>query len=62
MNKEQPFLILKMDWERGNIVVSRRAVLEESQAEVRDELLSKIDKGAVLSGNGKKYYRLWCIC
>ena len=53
MNKEQPFLVLKMDLERGNIVVSRRAVLEESQAEVRDELLSKIDKGAVLSGTVK---------
>lgn len=47
---EQPFIILKMDALRGNIVVSRRAILEESRTEARSELLSKIKKGQVLEG------------
>ena len=40
MGKEQPFAILKMDRPRGNIVVSRRAILEEARAEQRTELVS----------------------
>jgi small subunit ribosomal protein S1 len=47
---DQPFVILKMDALRGNIVVSRRAILEESRTEARSELLSKIKKGKVLEG------------
>lgn len=47
---EQPFQILKMDALRGNIVVSRRAILEESRTEARTELLSKISKGQILEG------------
>lgn len=50
MNIEQPFMILKMDRSRGNIVVSRRAVLEETRVGARDELLSKIEEGAILEG------------
>lgn len=50
MNIVQPFMILKMDRKRGNIVVSRRAVMEESRAEVRTELLGKIAEGQVLDG------------
>ena len=50
MQIEQPFIILKMDRARGNIVVSRRAVLEESHAEVRDALLSRIEEGSILDG------------
>lgn len=50
MNIEQPFQILKMDKKLGNIVVSRRAILEESRSEARDEMLSKIKEGMVLSG------------
>ena len=50
MNIEQPFLILKMDRARGNIVVSRRAVLEESRAEVRSEVISKLAEGQILQG------------
>lgn len=50
MNIEQPFMILKMDRTRGNIVVSRRAVLEESRTEARGELLSKIEEGSVMDG------------
>ena len=50
MNIEQPFMILKMDRTRGNIVVSRRAVLEESRTEQRGELLSKIEEGTVMDG------------
>jgi small subunit ribosomal protein S1 len=50
LNKDEPFQILKMDRRRGNIVVSRRAVLEESRAEQRNELLSTLKEGQVLSG------------
>jgi len=50
LNKEEPFQILKMDRRRGNIVVSRRAVLEESRAEQRNELLANLKEGQVLTG------------
>ncbi len=50
MNIPQPFLILKMDRRRGNIVVSRRAVMEESRAEARGMLLDKIAEGQILDG------------
>lgn len=50
MDIPQPFVILKMDRARGNIVVSRRAILEESRAEVRSEILENIKEGAVLEG------------
>jgi small subunit ribosomal protein S1 len=46
----QPFQILKMDRSRGNIVVSRRAVLEESRAEQRSELVANLKEGQILSG------------
>jgi len=46
----QPFQILKMDRSRGNIVVSRRAVLEESRAEARNELVANLREGMVLQG------------
>ena len=50
MNVPQPFLILKMDRKRGNIVVSRRAIMEESRAEARGQLLDKIAEGQILDG------------
>ena len=50
MGTPQPFQILKMDRSRGNIVVSRRAVLEESRAEQRNELIKNLREGQVLSG------------
>ena len=50
MHITQPFQILKMDRKRGNIVVSRRAVLEESRVEQRNELLGKISEGQILEG------------
>jgi small subunit ribosomal protein S1 len=50
MGSPQPFLILKMDRSRGNIVVSRRAVLEESRAEARSELVASLKEGQVLTG------------
>jgi small subunit ribosomal protein S1 len=50
MGTPQPFQILKMDRSRGNIVVSRRAVLEESRAEARSELVASLKEGQVLSG------------
>src|SRR5882757_9270120 len=46
----QPFQILKMDRSRGNIVVSRRAVLEESRAEARSELVANLKEGQILEG------------
>jgi small subunit ribosomal protein S1 len=43
MNVPQPFQILKMDKRRGNIVVSRRAILEESRAEQRSEIVQQLE-------------------
>src|SRR6185295_7515687 len=53
MNQPQPFQILKMDRRRGNIVVSRRAVLEEKRAEERSELVASLAEGQVLEGTVK---------
>ncbi|MGE0733145.1 MAG: 30S ribosomal protein S1 [Alphaproteobacteria bacterium] len=50
MGSPQPFQILKMDRARGNIVVSRRAVLEETRQEARSELVSNLAEGQVLQG------------
>ncbi len=50
MGSPQPFQILKMDRARGNIVVSRRAVLEETRAEQRSELVANLKEGQVLDG------------
>ena len=50
MGIAQPFIILKMDRKRGNIVVSRRAILEESRADARNEILGKIVEGQTLDG------------
>src|SRR5215467_11066639 len=50
MDTPQPFQILKMDRARGNIVVSRRAVLEETRAEQRSELIESLKEGQILDG------------
>lgn len=50
MNVPQPFEILKMDKRRGNIVVSRRTVLEESRAEQRSEIVQNLEEGQVVEG------------
>jgi small subunit ribosomal protein S1 len=50
MGTDQWFQILKMDRRRGNIVVSRRAVLEETRAEARQELIANLTEGQVLEG------------
>ena len=50
MGIPQPFMILKMDRRRGNIVVSRRTVLEESRAEQRHEIVANLEEGAVIDG------------
>ncbi|QNE04341.1 30S ribosomal protein S1 [Croceicoccus marinus] len=50
MGIPQPFQILKMDRRRGNIVVSRRAVLEETRAEQRQELIGELSEGQVIDG------------
>ena len=53
MNVPQPFQILKMDRRRGNIVVSRRTVLEESRAEQRHEIVANLEEGQVIDGTVK---------
>lgn len=50
MHMMQPFLILKIDREQGNVVVSRRAILEGSREEARHELLANIKENQVLDG------------
>ena len=50
MGMKQPFQILKMDRRRGNIVVSRRAILEESRAEQRAEVIAKLSEGDAVDG------------
>src|SRR5918997_1705450 len=50
MNSPQSFQILKMDRRRGNIVVSRRTVLEETRAEQRQELVQNLEEGQVIDG------------
>ncbi|MCE2951579.1 MAG: 30S ribosomal protein S1 [Alphaproteobacteria bacterium] len=50
MGIEQPFQILKMDRSRGNIVVSRRSILEESRQEARDEVLAKLSENQIIDG------------
>ncbi len=53
MNLPQPFQILKMDRKRGNIVVSRRSILEESRAEQRTGLISSLAEGQIVDGTVK---------
>ncbi len=50
MGTPQPFHILKMDRARGNIVVSRRAVLEESREDAKSEMMENIAEGSVVQG------------
>ncbi|MDD3020966.1 MAG: 30S ribosomal protein S1 [Alphaproteobacteria bacterium] len=50
MGTPQPFMILKMDRARGNIVVSRRAILEESREEARSELMEQLREGSIVEG------------
>jgi small subunit ribosomal protein S1 len=50
MHSPQPFKILKMDRRRGNIVVSRREVLEATRAEQRSEIVAKLGEGQVIDG------------
>lgn len=52
-NIKQKFLVLKMDKKRGNIIVSRRAILEESRAEAREEMLKGVRVGDVMDGTVK---------
>ena len=50
MHQNQPFQILKMDRRRGNIVVSRRSVLEETRAEQRSEIVARLKEGEIIDG------------
>ncbi|MEO8485594.1 MAG: 30S ribosomal protein S1 [Betaproteobacteria bacterium] len=49
-NKQLDFKVIKLDRKRNNVVVSRRAVLEESQGEVREKLLATLSEGAIVKG------------
>jgi small subunit ribosomal protein S1 len=53
MHQPQPFQILKMDRRRGNIVVSRRSVLEETRAEQRADIVARLEEGQVVEGDVK---------
>ena len=57
-----PMRIIKMNSKRGNIVLSRRAVLEESRDTTRKRLVETLDEGRVVDGVVKKYYRIWRFC
>ena len=59
MNQPQLFQILKMDRRRGNIVVSRRAVLEERRAEERTSLVASLAGKADRRRRGQEHHRLW---
>ncbi len=61
MNVPQPFQILKMDKRRGNIVVSRRAILEESRAEQRSEIVQQPRRGPDRRRRGQEHHRLRCV-
>src|SRR5262249_33171715 len=50
MHTPQPFKILKMDRRRGNIVVSRREILEATRAEQRSEIVARLAEGQVIDG------------
>ena len=50
MHQPQQFQILKMDRRRGNIVVSRRSVLEETRAEQRADIVARLEEGQVIDG------------
>ena len=50
MHQSQPFQILKMDRRRGNIVVSRRSVLEETRAEQRADIVARLEEGQEIDG------------
>jgi small subunit ribosomal protein S1 len=50
MHQQQPFQILKMDRRRGNIVVSRRSVLEETRAEQRADIVARLAEGQIIDG------------
>ena len=50
MHQPQPFQILKMDRRRGNIVVSRRSVLEETRAEQRADIVARLEEGQEIDG------------
>ncbi len=52
-NVKQKFLVLKMDKKRGNIIVSRRAILEESRAEAREEMLKGVKVNDIMDGTVK---------
>ncbi|MCU7611893.1 30S ribosomal protein S1 [Anaplasma capra] len=53
LGKKQKFRILKMDKKQGNIVVSRKAVLEESLADAKDSFLSQLEEGSIVEGKVK---------
>ena len=61
MEIPQPFQVLKMDRRRGNIVVSRRAILEETRAEQRSGLIQSPGRGPGHRRRGQEHHRLRCV-
>jgi len=49
----QTFEIVKLDKKRGNIVLSRRAILEKLRDHDRDKIVSKLKEGDIVSGTVK---------
>ena len=62
MGLKQPFQILKMDRRRGNIVVSRRAILEESRAEQRAEVIGNLARRRCGGRRGQEHHRIRRLC
>jgi small subunit ribosomal protein S1 len=48
--KELEFKLIKLDRKRNNVVVSRRAVVESEHSEEREQLMDKLQEGAILKG------------
>ena len=52
---EETFEILKMDYSKGNIVVSRKAILEDKQKEIKKQILEKSKNNSVVDGRVKTF-------
>ena len=60
LNTEMDFKIIKFNKRRGNIVLSRRVMLEEERARQRTRTLQDLEVGAIMKG-GEEHHRLWCL-
>ena len=58
----EEFKVIKLDKDKNNVVLSRKAVLQEVNSEEREKLLSTLAEGQVVQGSCKELDRLWCFC